>query len=86
MDNGGESLKELIEEKFRCSKCRGGACEVHEVAVMTKKIGGMTKDFPHRRYLFASCLSCGSVEVYDPLVLGGSGRAGSVLDIVFGEL
>ncbi|MFD1956702.1 zinc ribbon domain-containing protein [Paenibacillus thailandensis] len=82
-DGYGEiSLEELIADKFRCSKCRGNACGVKEVAVTGS---GLAKplDANHHHYLFVSCLSCGFVEIYDAEVLGESRSIGAVLDVLF---
>jgi predicted nucleic-acid-binding Zn-ribbon protein len=80
------SIVEVIENKFKCSKCTGTDCTVKEVAMTGT---GLSKlfDIQHNHFLFVSCTSCGFVEVYDPDVLQGlkSGRLGTVMDILFGS-
>nr|WP_301539615.1 zinc ribbon domain-containing protein [Paenibacillus sp. NEAU-GSW1] len=49
-------------------KCGGNECEVNEVAMTGT---GLSKlfDIQYNHYLFASCLACGFVEVYNPNIL-----------------
>ncbi|MEQ4486106.1 zinc ribbon domain-containing protein [Cohnella silvisoli] len=76
---------DIIENKFKCSKCKHEECRAKEVAMSGT---GLSKlfDIEHNHYLFVSCLNCGFVEVYDPDVLNGhkTGQLGTVLDILFG--
>lgn len=71
-------LEELFDEKFRCGRCRGGSCEVREIVLAS---GRPLPAVQQHVYLFVSCLSCGSVEIFDRSVLGE--RAGVVLDILY---
>ncbi|WP_410768934.1 zinc ribbon domain-containing protein [Fontibacillus sp. BL9] len=79
------SVEQMIENRFKCSKCGETECKVQEVAMTG---AGLSKllDIQHRHYLFVSCTTCGSVEVYDPDILHGmkAGRAGTIMDILFG--
>jgi predicted nucleic-acid-binding Zn-ribbon protein len=82
---GELSIIEIIENKFKCSKCNHEECKAKEVAMSGT---GLSKlfDIEHNHYLFVSCLNCGFVEVYDPDVLNGhkTGQLGTILDILFG--
>jgi predicted nucleic-acid-binding Zn-ribbon protein len=81
----GMSVMEVIENSFKCSKCRGTDCSIKEVAMTG---AGLSKlfDIQHNHYLFVSCLTCGFVEVFDPDVLQNqkTGRLGTVMDVLFG--
>jgi len=79
------SIHAAIEERFKCAKCSGTACQVREAAMTGT---GLSKlfDIQHNHFMFVSCLNCGYVEVYDPNVLSGKtrGQLGTMLDILFG--
>ncbi|KIL35189.1 hypothetical protein SD71_15280 [Cohnella kolymensis] len=76
---------EVIEDNFKCAKCKGTDCNVKEVAMTG---AGLSKlfDIQHNHYLFVSCMNCGFVEIYDPDVLEGhkAGKLGTVMDVLFG--
>nr|WP_072329795.1 MULTISPECIES: zinc ribbon domain-containing protein [unclassified Paenibacillus] len=76
----------MIENSFRCAKCRSEACIVKEVAMTGTGLSKLL-DIQHHHYLFVSCAHCGSVEIYDPEVLRGQkpGELGTMLDILFGR-
>lgn len=79
------SIIEVIEDRFKCSKCKETDCGIKEVAMTGT---GLSKlfDIQHNHYLFVSCLNCGFVEIYDPNVLEGkkTGKLGSIMDVLFG--
>jgi len=78
-------IRQLIIDKFRCTKCSSDECEVDEVAMTGTGISKLL-DIQYRHYLFVTCQFCGYVEVYNPNVLTGkkAGAVGSVLDVIFG--
>lgn len=80
------SIEQIIENKFKCSKCEGTDCTIKEVAMTGADLSKLL-DVQHNHYLFVSCISCGSVEIYDPDVLQNmkTGSLGTVMDILFGR-
>ncbi|MCR8644468.1 zinc ribbon domain-containing protein [Paenibacillus sp. N1-5-1-14] len=79
------SIQDMIQDKFKCAKCKCEECRIKEVAMTGTGLSKMF-DIQHNHYLFVSCMNCGYVEMYDPEVLEGkkTGKLGTVLDILFG--
>lgn len=80
------SIIAVIEDNFKCAKCKGSECSVKEIAMTGAGVSKLF-DIQHNHYLFVSCMNCGFVEVYDPDVLEGHkiGKLGTVMDILFGS-
>ncbi|MFD3258209.1 zinc ribbon domain-containing protein [Paenibacillus lentus] len=80
------SIEQVIENKFKCSKCGGTECTIKEVAMTG---AGLSKllDVQYNHFLFVSCISCGFVEIYDPDILQNmkTGSLGTIMDILFGR-
>jgi predicted nucleic-acid-binding Zn-ribbon protein len=78
-------LEEVLERRFKCSKCGKREAAVKEVAMTGTGLSKLM-DIQHNHYLFVSCLNCGHVEIYDPDVLRGqpSGKFSTILDLLFG--
>ncbi|MFF2483188.1 zinc ribbon domain-containing protein [Paenibacillus sp. NPDC058071] len=84
LEHSGDAIG-FIESRFSCLKCGGESCEAREVAMTGT---GLSKlfDIQHNHYIFATCINCGFVEVYDPNRMTGrkQGTGGTALDMFFG--
>jgi len=78
-------VKEILMNRFHCSKCKHDECNVKEVAMTGTGLSKLL-DIQHQHFLFVSCLNCGITEIYDPDVLRGtkSGQLGTIMDVLFG--
>jgi len=80
------SIKDIIEDRFVCVKCKGRICDIREVSMTGAGLSKMF-DIQHIHYLFVSCKHCGNVEVLNPDILEGKKKdqLGTILDIFFGS-
>jgi predicted nucleic-acid-binding Zn-ribbon protein len=80
------SIKDIIEDRFVCVKCKGQICDIREVSMTGAGLSKMF-DIQHIHYLFVSCKHCGNVEVLNPDILEGKKKdqLGTILDIFFGS-
>lgn len=61
-------MEAIIANEFECSKCKHDECEINEIAMTG---AGLSKvlNIQYHHYLYASCLQCGFVEIYNPNLL-----------------
>jgi len=60
--------KDIVASRFKCSQCGHEQCETNEAAMNGTGISKLL-DIEYIHYIFASCLSCGFVEVYNPDII-----------------
>jgi predicted nucleic-acid-binding Zn-ribbon protein len=58
-------LAAQIANHFECSKCRHDECEIDEIAMTGAGISKLL-NIQYHHFLYASCLQCGFVEIYNP--------------------
>lgn len=58
----------IIANEFECPKCKHDECDINEIAMTG---AGLSKvlNIQYHHYLYASCLQCGFVEIYNPNLL-----------------
>jgi predicted nucleic-acid-binding Zn-ribbon protein len=76
-------IDDQLAERFVCSKCNHRGARVKRFAATGTGISKLF-DFQHNTYLTASCGNCGYTELYNPEVLEGKSKVGTVLDVIFG--
>src|SRR5690606_10475880 len=78
-----DEIRDEINSTFQCKTCKCKQCELNEVAMTGTGISKLL-DIQHHHYLYASCLDCGLVEIYNPNILMRSKRGvlGSVVDTI----
>ncbi|WP_169081515.1 zinc ribbon domain-containing protein [Paenibacillus sp. PL91] len=65
---GQLDLTAQIANEFECSKCKHDECDIDEIAMTG---AGLSKllNIQYHHFLYASCLQCGFVEIYNPNIL-----------------
>jgi len=57
--------EQIIASQFKCIKCGHEACEINEAAMNGTGLSKLL-DIEYLHFIFASCLGCGIVEIYNP--------------------
>jgi predicted nucleic-acid-binding Zn-ribbon protein len=75
--------EELLATRFRCAKCKSQGGTTKRFAVTGT---GLSKffDIQHNKFIAVSCNNCGYTEVYNPEVLEGKDKLGTIVDVLFG--
>ena len=78
-----EKLEEQFETRFKCTKCQSSGAVTKRISTAGS---GLSKifDIEHNQFVTVSCKNCGYTEIYNPEVLEGKRKLGSIMDILFG--
>lgn len=77
------SLEDELAERFVCSKCKNSGAITKRISAAGTGISKMF-DIQHNKFIAVSCNNCGYTEIYNPEVLEGKDKLGSILDVLFG--
>ncbi len=66
----GLDIETIIANEFECLKCKHHECDINEIAVTGTGLSKLL-NIQYQHYLYASCLRCGFVEIYNPNLYKG---------------
>lgn len=75
-------MEDQLAARFVCAKCQKTGGNTRRIAATGTGFSKMF-DIQHNQFVTVSCTYCGYTEIYDPRVLEGSRKLGTILDVIF---